>query len=70
MIADVTARMRETLDVDVVLQTAVAEMAKALDLPKVEVRLGYGMAAAVPPQDGQGRVAALQTSQTGASEGE
>jgi GAF domain-containing protein len=70
VIADVTARMRETLDVDVVLQTAVAEMAKALDLPKVEVRLGYGMAAAVPPQDGQGRVAALQTSQTGASEGE
>jgi hypothetical protein len=41
-----------------------------LDLPKVEVRLGYGMAAAVPPQDGQGQVAALQTSQTGASEGE
>jgi GAF domain-containing protein len=76
VIAGVTARMRETLDVDVVLQTAVTEMAKALGLPKVEVRLGYGMAAVVPPRDGQARVATGRISasgspsHTGTSEGE
>jgi GAF domain-containing protein len=38
--AEVTARMRQTLDVDSVLRTAVQEMGAALGLGKVEVRLG------------------------------
>jgi GAF domain-containing protein len=37
---EVTARMRETLDVDRVLQTAIREIGEALGLPKVEVRMG------------------------------
>jgi GAF domain-containing protein len=40
VIGEVTARMRETLDMDMVLQTAILEFGKALDLAKVEVRLG------------------------------
>ena len=79
LVAEITARMRETLDVDVVLQTAVREMGKALGLPKVEVRLGHGLSTQVHPQDGQARVEAgrisasvspSQTSQTGRSGGE
>jgi len=38
--AEVTARIRQTLDVDSVLRTAVQEMGAALGLGKVEVRLG------------------------------
>jgi GAF domain-containing protein len=40
----VTARMRETLDVDTVLQTAAREMREALGLEEVEVRMGTGLA--------------------------
>jgi hypothetical protein len=40
MIGEATARMRETLDVETVLQTAVREMREALDLAEVEVGLG------------------------------
>jgi GAF domain-containing protein len=36
----VTARMRETLDVDTVLQTAVREIGQALGLAALDVRLG------------------------------
>jgi GAF domain-containing protein len=41
---EVTARMRETLDVDAVLQTAVHEMRQVLGLVEVEVRMGTGVA--------------------------
>jgi predicted Zn-dependent protease len=37
---EVTARMRETLDVDTVLQTAVREIGHALGLAALDVRLG------------------------------
>jgi len=40
---EVTARMRETLDVDTVLQTAVREIGEALGIAKVEVRMGSGV---------------------------
>jgi GAF domain-containing protein len=39
LIGEVTARMRETLDVEAVLKTAVSEMRQALGLEKVLVRL-------------------------------
>ena len=38
--SEVTARMRETLDVDTILQTAVREMREALGLAEVEVHMG------------------------------
>ncbi len=41
---EVTASMRETLDVDAVLQTAVHEMRQILGLAEVEVRMGIGLA--------------------------
>jgi GAF domain-containing protein len=49
---EVTARMRQTLDVDSILRTAAQEVRQALDLPEVVVRLR-------PPSedDGQGEVA-------------
>jgi GAF domain-containing protein len=50
LVAEVTARIRETLDIDTVLQTAVREMSKTLDIPRVEVRLGKSSA---PPDNGQ-----------------
>jgi len=40
LVGEITARVRETLDVDTVLQTAVREMSKTLGIPRVEVRLG------------------------------
>jgi GAF domain-containing protein len=40
LLGEVTARMRETLDVDTVLQTAIQEMGSALGLSRVEVRMG------------------------------
>jgi GAF domain-containing protein len=39
LIGDLAARMGETLDVEVVLRTAVQELREALDLPEVTVRL-------------------------------
>jgi GAF domain-containing protein len=45
---EVTARMRETLDVDTVLQTAAREMREALGLEEVEVRMGTGPANEAP----------------------
>jgi GAF domain-containing protein len=40
LVGEVTSRMRETLDLNTVLQTAVREMGLALDVDEVEVRLG------------------------------
>ncbi len=39
MIGDISGRVRETLDIDVMLQTAVREIGQVLDLAEVEVRL-------------------------------
>jgi GAF domain-containing protein/HAMP domain-containing protein len=52
LVGEITARLRETLDVDTVLQTAVREMSKTLDIPRVEVRLGRRVAR---PGNGQER---------------
>ena len=40
LIGEVTARVRKTLDVDAVLQTAIREVGEALGLAEVEVRMG------------------------------
>jgi GAF domain-containing protein/HAMP domain-containing protein len=40
LVGEVTAQVRQTLDVDSVLRTAVREMAAALGVAKVEVRMG------------------------------
>jgi GAF domain-containing protein/HAMP domain-containing protein len=40
MIGEVTARMRETLDIEAVLKTATNELYQALDLDQIEIRLG------------------------------
>ncbi len=40
LLSTVTARMRETLDLDTVLQTAIREIGDALGIAEVEVRLG------------------------------
>ncbi|MBN1660440.1 MAG: GAF domain-containing protein, partial [Anaerolineae bacterium] len=40
LIGEVTARMRESLDTDTVLRTAISEMGEALELFDVEVWLG------------------------------
>jgi len=42
LIGEVTARVRETLDVDAVLQTAIREVGEALGLAEVEVRMAPG----------------------------
>jgi hypothetical protein len=39
VVGEVTARMRETLDIETVLKTAADEMRQALELPEVSVRL-------------------------------
>ena len=38
--ADIATRIRESLDVDTVLQTAVVEMRRALNLEEITIRLG------------------------------
>ena len=40
--SEVTARMRETLDVDTVLQTAIREIGEVLDIARIKVRMGTG----------------------------
>jgi GAF domain-containing protein/HAMP domain-containing protein len=40
LIGEITSQMRATLDIDTVMQTAVREMRRALDLQEVEIRLG------------------------------
>lgn len=44
LIADVSAHMRQTWDIDTVLRTAIREMGTALGIPRIEVRLGKGVA--------------------------
>jgi GAF domain-containing protein len=41
---EITARMRETLDMDAVLQTAICEIGEALGIAEVEVRMLGGAA--------------------------
>jgi GAF domain-containing protein/HAMP domain-containing protein len=40
LLGEVTARVRQTLDMDTVLQTAIREIGQALELAEVEVRMG------------------------------
>jgi GAF domain-containing protein/HAMP domain-containing protein len=40
MTGEITARMRETLEIETILQTAAREMRRALELSEVEVRMG------------------------------
>ncbi len=70
MLGEIMTRVRATLDVDTVLQTAVREMGRALGLPRVEVRLGRastqsgngeepvdgGRARGLPEEDGHARL--------------
>lgn len=44
MVGEITAHMRETLDVDTVLKTAAREMRETLGLTEAEVRIGIGPA--------------------------
>jgi GAF domain-containing protein len=39
LIANITSRMRETLDVDIILQTAIRELREAFALKQAEIRL-------------------------------
>lgn len=47
-LGEATARIQETLDVDVVLQTVVRELYQLLDLKQAEIRLGKQLADADP----------------------
>jgi GAF domain-containing protein/HAMP domain-containing protein len=47
LIGEISANMRQTLDIETVLQTAVRELRSALDLAEVEIRVG-----SAPKQDG------------------
>jgi GAF domain-containing protein len=42
LVGQVTARVRESLDMETVLQTAIRELGEALQMTEVEVRLGTG----------------------------
>ena len=44
---EVTARMRETLDIETVLQTAIREIGDALHLARIQVRMGGGEASEI-----------------------
>ncbi len=46
LIGEIAARMRETLDVDTMLQTAIREIGQALGKVEVEVRMGSGVTTA------------------------
>jgi hypothetical protein len=41
-VGEVTTHMRETLDMNTILQTAVREIAQTLDAQQAELRLGAG----------------------------
>jgi PAS domain S-box-containing protein len=51
LVGEITARMRETLDMDTVLKTAIREMGDTLGLAKIEVRL---MDEIARPENGHG----------------
>lgn len=65
MVGEITARVRETLDIETVLRTAVEQVRQALGLPEVVIRLGAsvpansaGQHSARPPRsDGQEKTA-------------
>jgi GAF domain-containing protein len=58
LVGEITARLRATMDVDTVLQTAVREVGSALGIEKVELRLESPEAAAPePPQSVRARTA-------------
>ncbi|MEA3350265.1 MAG: hypothetical protein U9Q82_06570, partial [Chloroflexota bacterium] len=40
IVGEITARMRETLDIETVLQTAASEIQQVLNLAEAEIRLG------------------------------
>ena len=42
LISDVTARVRETLDIDTMLKTAAEEVRQAMNLPEVVIHLAPG----------------------------
>jgi GAF domain-containing protein len=42
LISEITAHVRESLDLDIVLQTTVREIGEALNIAEVEVRMGSG----------------------------
>jgi GAF domain-containing protein len=50
LIGEVTARMRETLDIETVLKTATRELRKSLDLAEVEIQL------ATDPEDAEQKI--------------
>jgi GAF domain-containing protein/HAMP domain-containing protein len=50
LVGQITARMRETLDVETVLQTAIREMGATLGIARIQVRLG---GAGAHPSDGR-----------------
>jgi GAF domain-containing protein/HAMP domain-containing protein len=54
ILGEISARVRETLDVQTILQTATQEIRQVLDLPKVVIRLG-----APPENDGNGKSGTL-----------
>lgn len=45
LVGEITARMRETLDVDTVLQTAIRQLGQTLGMAKVEIRMAGPLAA-------------------------
>ena len=50
ILSEVAARMRETLDIDEVVKTAVREIGEALGAAEVEVRMGAGLYGAPPTE--------------------
>lgn len=59
-ISETTARMRETLDLETVLQTAIREMRVGLGLQEAEIRLGVDLLEVAP-----GKIQTGQLRQTG-----
>ena len=67
LIGEVTARVRETLDVDMVLQTAIREVGEALALAEVEVRMGPGQLSRAAVMSGAGNGEEVSHPQKGIS---
>ncbi len=56
MIGYVAARVRETLDMETVLKTAIREIGRAMNVDEVEVRMGAGESRApIPAEPGNGK---------------
>jgi GAF domain-containing protein/HAMP domain-containing protein len=65
LIGEVTNRMRETLDIETILQTTLREMGTALDLPRIEIRLGRAMDSRFHGDDEAGQALAGSRSRPG-----